>query len=104
MFNNKILASVKYRIEANDDKNNKLKEIIEFNAKYMENVTVRINQGLPSVTIKDDDGEQEDIYLQDDEADTFIKEVEELESQCPDIESDKLELSVAKQYVDSLWN
>jgi hypothetical protein len=81
-----------------------LEEIINTDAAYCRDVTVTICRKLPSVTIKDGTGEQEDIYMQGDDADQFLAEFDEIVDLAPDVLFADALKYLAKPYVDCLWH
>ena len=46
----------------------------------------------------------EDIFMQGDEADQFIAEVESLGNRCRQLNPSVIELALAEPYADTLWN
>jgi hypothetical protein len=81
-----------------------LEEIINTDAAYCRDVTVTICRKLPSVTIKDGAGEQEDIYMQGDDADQFLAEFDEIVKLAPDVLLADALKYLTKPYVDCLWH
>lgn len=81
-----------------------LSEIIRADAAYMKNVTVEVNRRLPTVGIKDDSGRQQSVFMQGDDADSFIFAFDALTEQAPDVNFEDIELHLAKPYVDCIWN
>lgn len=81
-----------------------LEEIIALDAAYCRDVTVTVCRTLPSVTISDDAGEQEDIYMQGDDADQFIAAFDVIAELAPEALFVDVLKHVAKPYVDSIWH
>lgn len=79
-----------------------LQNIIEQQASRLGEAVVDINYMMGTVCISERG--QDDIFMQGDEADSFIKEVEELGEKCPDLSTDIIERSVAQPYAENLWN
>lgn len=78
-----------------------LSEIIRAAAARMKDVTVDIDKGMGTVCIIAED--QEDIFMQGDDADDFINEVEELYEKAGDVTEDECALCQAEDYT-ILWS
>lgn len=80
-----------------------LEEIVQSRVQFTRNskVTVKINRSLSWVDIVED-GHDEGVFMQGDEADTFINELDKLSEQLPDVDSETLELSMAYDYLHIL--
>lgn len=82
----------------------RLQDVVISNAAYYSNVTVEVDRRFPYVTIHDDTGCQEDIFMQDDSACQFVAEVDAISVKEPDLDFGLIELCVAGPYCDNLWN
>lgn len=78
-------------------------QIIEETASRMKDVTVHVVHNYGTVTISDDNGVQEDIFLQGDDASCFISEVDRIWNETGDLSKGTIELALAGPYVDCLW-
>lgn len=81
-----------------------LKQIIEADAQFMRDVEVIIDRRFPHVTIKDETGEQEDIFLQGYDAESFVSAFDCLLNQAPDVPMVDAAKHMAKPYVENLWS
>ena len=81
-----------------------LHDIIMQDAEYCKNVQVTVNSCYGTVSIIDCDGEQEEIFLQGDDACQFISEAERLWDNLETITRQDAYAHLAKPYVDSYWN
>lgn len=81
-----------------------LTDIISDDVDYMRNVTVVTNSLYSNVSIIDETGEQESIFLEGDEAEEFFDEVNDLYLRAQTVLEDDCILSVAKSYVETYWN
>lgn len=81
-----------------------LKQIIEADAQFMRDVEVVIDRRFPHVTIKDESGEQEDIFLQGCDAESFVSAFDYLITQAPDVLMIDGAKHIAKPYVENLWS
>jgi hypothetical protein len=79
-----------------------LTEIIKAAAERMPDVIVEIDRRLGTVLIWKP--EEEDIFLQGDEADQFIAKVDELYNKAGDVTEDEAALCEASPYCENLWN
>ena len=66
--------------------------------------TVDYDSAASTVCIMDSDGEQEDIFMQGDEADKFNDKIEELYNELRDVTEDEVALHLARPYVENLWS
>lgn len=80
-----------------------LQEIIESRAQFTRNskVSVEINRSMGWVDIVEE-GHDTGVFMQGDEADTFIDELDKLSEQLPDVDFETLELSMAYDYLHIL--
>lgn len=78
-----------------------LTEIIKADAAFLPDVTVEVDQLIGTVCISTPG--QDDIFMQGDDAEAFIKECQDLYETAGDIDMDTVELSVAKPYVECIW-
>jgi hypothetical protein len=81
-----------------------LTQLIRQAAARMSSVTVEVQTNFGTVCIKDDDGVQEDIFMQGDEATQFINEAERGYKTSRYVSMDECYLWQAEQYVENLWN
>ena len=81
-----------------------IESIIAQDAADCADVSVKLCRKLPTVTIRDDNGVQEDIFMQGHDADEFIKALDGLIEQAPDATMDAALKHLAKPYVDCIWN
>ena len=82
----------------------KLQDIIRDTASRMGGVSVNVNTAFGTVAISDDTGKQEDIFMQGDDADRFIDELNKLWEETGDLGKDAIALHLAAPYVENLWN
>lgn len=82
----------------------KLEDIIAADAAFMHNVTVTLDRRFPTVTIADDEGVQEDIFMQDSDAEIFSDAFDALTEQCPTANYGDIEAHLAKPYVEAFWS
>lgn len=82
----------------------KLKTIIEQSAARMAGVTVEYSQTMDTVCISDDSCEEEDIFMQGDDAVQFINEMNNLYEKIQTLDKDTIALHLALPYVDGIWN
>lgn len=81
-----------------------IQDIIRANAERMKDVTVTVDERYETVTISDDTGEQEEIFLDGEDAHEFICKRDELWEETGDLSRDVIELHLASTYVENLWN
>ncbi len=65
-------------------------------------ISVECDSSMSTVCISCD--EETDIFMQGDEADTFIAEVEAMCKRFPSLTSDIAELALAEPYADNIWS
>ena len=84
----------------------KLQYILHADAEYALNsgAEVEILSNYGTVTITDTTGQNDDIFMQGDDADAFISEVEQLWNETGDMDRDTIACALVKPYIDSLWN
>jgi len=82
----------------------KLSAIIKATAARMKFVRVDVASIRGTVRIVDLKGRHEDIFLQGDDAVTFITEAEQAWADCGDVTMGECYEWQAEQYVDNLWN
>lgn len=75
-----------------------LKEIIEFDSKYVGDVQVEVDERLPTVSIGGEDG----IFLQGHEAEVFVDEAKKLYLDVGTVTLEDCYRHMAKPYVDSM--
>lgn len=81
-----------------------LEQVIQQTAALCPDVSVTLCRTLGTVTIHDDEGVQDDIFMQGDDADQFIAEFDALIEKAPDVLFDDAIKSLAHPYVECLWN
>lgn len=86
------------------DARTSLKTIIEQDAAFCQDVTVTVCRGLPSVTIHDDSGINEDIFMQGHDAQEFIDAFDGLIEEAPDVLFVDALKHLALPYVECIWN
>jgi hypothetical protein len=79
-----------------------LTDIIKAAAERMRDAAVDINRLLPTVCISAPG--EEDIFMQGDEAEAFIAEVDKLYEQAGDVTEDECALCHAEPYCENCWN
>jgi hypothetical protein len=79
-----------------------LSEIVKASAERMKDVTVDIDRSFETVSISARG--QEDIFYQGEEAEAFIKEVDELYEETGDCNEDECALCVAEPICENCWN
>lgn len=79
-----------------------LKDIVESQAKFVRNsgVTVEVTRNMPWVDIKDNEGGE--VFLQGDDAETFVTNLDELSDKLPDVDFETIELACAYDYIHLL--
>lgn len=84
----------------------KLETIIKETAARMEasGVSVETDSAYSTVCISDDSGMNEDIFMQGEEADDFINEVNEVYEKVQTLGRGVIELYVAHEYTECLWS
>jgi hypothetical protein len=80
----------------------RLTKIIKESAERMKDVTVDRDRDLSTVSISAHG--KEDIFMQGEEADNFIKEVEALWEKVGEVTMDECAANVAEPYCENLWN
>lgn len=86
------------------DARTSIKTIIEQDALFCKDVSVTVCRKLPTVTIHDQSGVNEDIFMQGDDADEFIKAFDGLIEEAPDVLFDHALKHLAFPWVESCWN
>lgn len=87
------------------DARTSIETIIKQDAAFCSDVSVTICRGLPSVTIHDDSEMQnEDIFMQGDDADEFIKAFDLLIEEAPDVLFEDALKHLALPYVECVWS
>lgn len=79
-----------------------LAEIVKASASRMVDVTVEADRGFSTVCISCDG--EEDIFMQGDEADDFIAEVDTMYDMAQHVTWDEAALCVAEPYAECIWN
>jgi hypothetical protein len=75
-----------------------LKEIIEFDSKYIADTEVTVDERFPTVSI----GGEEGVFLDGDEAENFVGEAKKLYQEVGDVILEDCYRHLAKPYVDAL--
>lgn len=78
--------------------------ILKAAAKRMRTVSVAVDRSYGTVCISDDTGEQEDIVMQGDDAESFIAECDKLSERCQSLDGYIIEMALAEPYAENLWN
>lgn len=86
------------------DARTSIKTIIEQDAAFCQDVSVTVCRSLPTVTIHDQSGINEDIFMQGDDADEFISAFDALVEQAPDVLFADALKHLALPYVECCWN
>lgn len=81
-----------------------IETIVAQDAEYCRNVSIKICRSFSWVTIRDDEGVQEDVFMQGDDAEGFIKAFDGLCEEAPDITFEDALRHLAKPYVENIWN
>lgn len=79
-----------------------LGQVIKEAAKRMKDVAVYLDRDMSAVTISAVG--EEDIYLQDDEADKFIGEVDKLYHEAGNVTEDEAAQCHAEPFAQNIWN
>jgi hypothetical protein len=87
------------------DARTSIKTIIEQDAAFCQDVSVTICRTLPTVTIKDQSGINEDIFMQGEDAQEFIDALDGLVETAPDdvLFADAMK-HLALPWVECCWN
>lgn len=80
-----------------------LAELIQASAHRMTDVTVTVDSAMETVCIQDDDGVQDDIFMQGDDAAQFIDQRDALYEQVQTLGKDVIELHLAGPYAECIW-
>src|SRR5690554_984174 len=67
-------------------------------------ITVEVDNVLPTVSISDDDGEHDDIIMNEDKASSFLDEAQSLYDRAGTVTMDDALLCVAAPYAETLFN
>lgn len=86
------------------DARTSIKTIIEQDAAFCQDVSVTVCRSLPTVTIHDQSGVNEDIFMQGDDADEFIKAFDGLVEEAPDVLFVDALKHLALPWVECCWN
>lgn len=81
-----------------------LSQIIQSTADRMRTVTVHVQSIYGTVTISDDTGVQDDIFLQGDDGSAFCSELDQLWDTTGDLDRGTIALHLAEPYTSCLWN
>jgi len=76
--------------------------ILKASAKRMKDVSVECDSGFSTVCISAKG--QDDIFMQGDDADAFILEIENLSKRCKALNPEIIKLALAEPYCENLWN
>lgn len=79
-----------------------LREIIKEQARYCVDTDVRITRNMPWVEIIDLTGTHEDIFLQGEAAELFIKDVDAA-MEAADLDEETCAFAQAKQHIECNW-
>lgn len=86
------------------DARTSIKTIIEQDALFCKDVSVTVCRKLPTVTIKDQSGVNDDIFMQGDDADEFIKAFDGLVEEAPDVLFVDALKHLALPWCEVCWN
>jgi hypothetical protein len=86
------------------DARTSIKTIIEQDAAFCQDVSVTVCRSLPTVTIHDQSGINEDIFMQGDDADEFISAFDALVEQAPDVLFADALKHLALPWVEAAWD
>lgn len=81
-----------------------LKEQIDFTNLNYAYVDVDVNSALGYIVIADDTGENEDIFLQGEDASNFIEERNRIWEEVGTVVRPEVDRFLAKPYVDNIWS
>ena len=81
-----------------------LSKLIQETANRMATVSVRVESIYGTVTITDDMGELEDIFLQGDDGSAFCSELNQLWDETGDLDKNTIALYLANPYVECIWS
>lgn len=79
-----------------------LSKVIKEAAQRMKHVVVYLDRDMSAVTIST--GGQEDIYLQDHEADNFISAVDDLYRKAGNVTEDEAASCHAEPFAENIWS
>lgn len=80
----------------------RIDQILKQTAVRMDGVTVDCDSRFPTVCISSPG--HDEIFMQGDEAQQFIDEVEKLGQRCKSLNTGIIELALAAPYAENLWN
>lgn len=86
------------------DARTSIKTIIEQDAAFCQDVSVTVCRKLPTVTIHDQSGVNEDIFMQGSDAEEFIAAFDGLVEEAPDVLFVDALKHLALPWVESCWN
>ena len=78
--------------------------ILKAAAKRMENSGVSIDWDSGYSTVLISCAGEDDIFMQGDEADTFIEEIEAMGNRCRSLNPYIIALALAEPYAENIWN
>ena len=83
----------------------KIQEILHADAEYTRNsgADVEIVSNYGTVCISDTTGQNDDIFMQGDDASAFISKVEQLWHETGDMDRDTIACALAKPYIECIW-
>ena len=83
----------------------KIQDILHADAEYTRNsgADVEIVSIYGTVCISDTTGQNDDIFMQGDDASSFILEVEQLWNETGDMDRDTIACALAKPYIECIW-
>lgn len=86
------------------DARTSIKTIIEQDAAFCQDVSVTVCRSLPTVTIHDQSGINEDIFMQGQDAQEFIDAFDGLVEEAPDVLFADALKHLALPWVECVWN
>jgi hypothetical protein len=81
-----------------------LEEIIKFDAEFVGDISITLSRTFETVCIKDDTGEQDDIFMQGHEAANFIEQLDKLAEDAPNVLLSDAIKHLAKPYIECIWS
>ena len=81
-----------------------IQQIIAADAEFMINSGIDVNINTSNCWVEIDDGENEPIFLQGDEAEKFISEAEEIWDVAGTVTIEEVRLHLARPYAENIWN
>ena len=80
-----------------------LTQIIQDDAASLLDVDVDIDRDFLTVAIEDQTGIYDDIFIQGEEAEEFIEELDRIYEEAGDVTEDEVAKHLARPYVECIW-